>query len=95
MSTLNIEIDCPPGQTRPDVYFNYILKLLESCDDKQLWDFAKKCIGAESASRSFGNWSWYISFNRDNIHLKSILQTHFKTELTKLYNSGRIRYASW
>ena len=95
MSKLNIEIDCAPGATRPDVYFKRIMKSLGEVysDDKQITSFVEKNKDIEKISACFGNWEWNIEVEDEAIFNK--VQSHFKNEITKLYNNGLIRFGSW
>ena len=94
MSTLCIEIDCHPGTTRPDIHFKNIMNsLTEVYSNNQLIkEFVEKNKNIENISACFGNWEWNIKV--EDINVYNLVQTHFKKELTNLYNSGCIRYAS-
>lgn len=88
---LVIEIDCPPGYTRPDVYFNSIIDSLNNHQNDAIKEFSKTLKHLEPVSKRFGNWVWEI----DAKDLHSELQNIFKVKLTNIYNKGGVRYASW
>ena len=93
--SLNIEIDCAPGGTRPQTYFDNIAKLLSNNDNKIISEFGKKIEKKTPISAKFGSWDWVIELNESENSLKSNIQDIFKTELTNLFNCGAIRFASW
>jgi hypothetical protein len=97
MTAIIIEIDCAPGGTRPNTHFSNIVSKLEELnkDNDKIVAFAKSLQNLQHISARFGNWEWKIEFNDENIMLKDVVQNHFKTHLTSLYNSGAIRYAGW
>jgi hypothetical protein len=88
---LEIEIDCPPGYTRPDVYFKNIVETLKSNENKAIREFSETLKNLEPVSKRFGNWVWEI--DAKNLHTE--LQNIFKEKLTEIYNKGGVRYASW
>lgn len=81
MTEQSIELDCPPGSPRPG---DLILNVL-------------KGTGLESKipepSMCFGNWKWNFSEVPEEkwVEVKKVI----KPRITKLYNSGVIRYGSW
>lgn len=93
---LNIEIDCPPGYTRPQHYFDNIAKRLQQSSDECVCNVGKRIEGLSPISAKFGSWNWIINFDSENEkNTFTKVQQIFNSELTKLYNSGAIRYASW
>ena len=93
---LQIEIDCAPGGVRPQQFFNSIVnKISKDSLDEELTQFSEKLVDHSPVSSKFGCWEWIIEMD-DNISKHySFIQNIFKEELTKLYNSGAIRYARW
>lgn len=75
-----IHIDCAPGDPRPDVYLKIVLK------DTGIDPVPPK-------STFFGDWAFDFSHVDRDLWKKCV--PIFKERLTKLYNSGAIRYASW
>jgi hypothetical protein len=80
----SIDIDCPPMSPRPDSYLLGVLK-----------DTGIEVDDFEEPSRVFGNWCWILkaSANKDELYTKN--KPIYKERLSKLYNAGLIRYASW
>lgn len=80
MSEQSIELDCQPGNPRPGDLIEAVIA------DTGL---PKR----ETVSRVFGNWKWdYSDIPAEQWEkVKPIL----KERVTKLYNSGVIRYGSW
>lgn len=76
---ITIEIDCEPFAPRPDIYFKHIWQ--------QILDRADKI--PEAVSKFFGCWRW------DDITVSEDQQKEIGNYLTRLYNNGNIRYASW
>lgn len=93
--TLNIEIDCAPGGTRPQAYFDNIAKLLIQNENKTISEFGRRIEKKSPISTRFGSWDWVIELSEEELSIKSNIQEIFKKELTKLYNCNAIRYASW
>jgi len=93
---LQIEIDCAPGGTRPQQFFNNIVTNISTkSESEELKKFCKGLINLKPVSSRFGCWEWVIKID-DNISQHfSFIQTIFKEDLTSLHNSGAIRYASW
>lgn len=77
-----IELDCPPGQLRPDALLPGILEGTGLSVD----DF-------KNTSRSFGNWEYRIYKDKDADYLAA--QKKIKIRIENLYHQGRIRYGSW
>ena len=94
-SSLMIEIDCPPGATRPGHYFANIFQSLTTSDNEKISEYANQNKNKSPISTKFGNWEWILEFTEDQIEIKTIIKNHFIKELTSLYNVGAIRYASW
>ena len=93
--SLNIEIDCAPGATRPQTYFDNIAKLLIQNENKTISEFGKRIDKMKPISSKFGSWDWVITLTSEESTVKEQIQSYFKNELIKLYNSGGIRFASW
>lgn len=93
--SLNIEIDCAPGATRPQTYFDNIAKLLIQNENKTISEFGKRIDTMKPISTKFGSWDWVITLSGEELTLREQIQSCFKNELTKLYNLGAIRFASW
>lgn len=75
-----IELDCAPGNPRPGDLIEQVCEGLE-------------LTIPETSSRVFGNWTWDFS-HISEARWKEI-QPILKERITKLYNSGIIRYGSW
>ena len=80
MTEQTIEIDCAPGALRPG---DLIAGVIEGTG----------LLLKESSGRFFGNWTWDYSDVDPEVWIKA--NPVLKERLTKLYNSGTIRYASW
>ena len=75
-----IELDCPPGSPRPgDLIYGVIA--------------GTGLPERHSVSRLMGNWTW--DYNDIPIEKWEAIQPTLIERITKLYNSGRIRYGSW
>lgn len=81
-SEYTIELDCDPFSPRPNTLLPGVLNGTELTAD----DFV-------NTSRLFGNWTFNIIKEKEEIFQK--YRQHFKNQVTKLYNSGAIRYGSW
>ena len=93
---LQIEIDCAPGGVRPQQFFNNIVtKISEKSSSEELTQFSNKFTDHRPVSSRFGCWEWIIEMDDNTSKHFSFIQNIFKEELTKLHNSGAIRYASW
>ena len=77
-----IEIDAPPGATRPDIWMRQLLKEVNL-------DLEYK----DPESTIFGCWTWNYSELNDETWAK--LSQKAEEYLTIVYNRGHIRYASW
>lgn len=93
--SLNIEIDCAPGATRPQTYFDNIAKLLMQNENETINQFGKRIEKMQPISAKFGSWDWEITLSAEESTVIEQIQIYFKNELTKLYNTGAIRFASW
>lgn len=93
---LQIEIDCAPGGIRPQQFFNNIVtKISENSKSEELTKFSKNLIDFKPVSSRFGCWEWVIQIDNSISKHFAFIQNIFKEDLTSLYNSGAIRYASW
>jgi hypothetical protein len=77
-----IEIDCAPGNPRPDSYIKGVME-----------NSGVEFDGREPIGKLFGQWTWDFSDISDDIWQKA--QEVFAKRLTELYNFGAVRYASW
>lgn len=82
----SIEIDCPPGYPRPDVYFKQILEKTQMRPD---WFIT----GVEPITTFYGNWRWELKpeFNQAYERVKP----QVKQMVERFYHTGAIRYGSW
>lgn len=80
MKEQSIELDCAPGDPRPDVLIGTVLEGT---------GLAKK----ETCLRFFGNWKWDYSEVPEEEWER--IQPILKERITKLYETGVIRYGSW
>lgn len=80
MTEQTIEIDCAPGALRSG---DLIAGVIEGTGLPL----------KESSGRFFGNWTWDYSDIDAEIWNNAVIV--LKERLTKLYNSGTVRYASW
>lgn len=80
MTQQTIELDCPPGNPRPDQLLPMVLE-------------GTGLPIRERVGAFFGNWTWdYSDIPEEQFKAaKPIL----KERITQLYNSGAIRYGSW
>jgi hypothetical protein len=97
MPEINICIDCPPGYTRPNLYFkNIIEKLNETYSENvKITKFIQTNKNLQQISSRFGSWEWVIKIEECDTDIIDIIKSHFKIELTKLYQAGAIRFGSW
>lgn len=77
-----IELDCPPGAPRPDVYLPEVL----AGTGLTVADF-------EEPSKVFGNWKYRLKTEKNDVY-KGIQET-IKFRIKELYSRGCIRYGSW
>lgn len=75
-----IEIDCAPGNPRPDLYIKKIIK------DTTLPE-------REPVSKLFGNWTW--DYSDIDSELWSAIKPILQERITELFLQGCIRYGSW
>ncbi len=80
MSEQTIELDCAPGTPRPGDLITGVITNLD-------------LPVQEAVTKLFGNWVWDYS-DIDSGHWAKIQPT-LKKRITKLYNTGVIRYGSW
>ena len=79
-----IEIDCPPGATRPGDLFPGVIK------DTGLEETDFKCV-----SKFFGNWVFALKNDAKAETFEAVRRTTIKERITALYKQGWIRYGSW
>ncbi|QKF94220.1 hypothetical protein QKU48_gp0762 [Fadolivirus algeromassiliense] len=77
-----IELDCPPGSTRPDTCLSIVLSGLELTED----DFV-------ITSKFFGEWTFELKQEKNETYLK--LKKEISERIKKLHDQGFIRYGSW
>jgi len=82
MSKYTIELDCQPGSPRPGDLLPAVLK-----------DTGVTLDPTKPQATFFGNWEWVIPTEQEEA-FKAARET-IKARITKLYNSGAIRYGSW
>jgi hypothetical protein len=75
-----IELDCAPGQVRPDALLVGVLA-------------GTSLAPREPVSKFFGNWVFDYSDVADG--LWASIKPTLKERITALYHQGRIRYGSW
>lgn len=80
MSEQSIELDCAPGNPRPD---SYIAEVIEGTG----------LPAREPCSKFFGNWRWDYSDIDSAVYVAA--QPILKERITALYTKRRIRYGSW
>lgn len=80
MST--IELDCPPGPTRPDNLLPHVIK-----------DTGLEVEDFTITSKVFGNWEFTLKKEKQDTYekCKNVIEERIKD----LYKIGRIRYGSW
>jgi len=76
----SIELDCPPFYPRPG---DLIAGVIEGTG----------LVLKEDVSKVFGNWKW--DYSEVSCEEWDKIQPVLKERITKLYESGRIRYGSW
>lgn len=79
-----IELDCPPGNPRPDQLFPGVLE-----------GTGLKVTDFENVGRFFGNWTWALKERKglDKKYLKA--RSQIQKHVEELYHAGWIRYGSW
>ena len=94
MSKITIELDCPPGPTRPDTYYKQILEYIQ--ENNTLNNQVKEHVitkwdnDAKPVSTSFGNWTWELpalNIEEKNVELRKFI---FKI-IEHFYSNGLIR----
>lgn len=80
MSEQSIELDCAPGNPRPD---DLIAGVIEGTG----LELRETCM------RFFGNWKWM--YDDVPPEKWAEIQPTLKARITKLYEQGVIRYGSW
>lgn len=75
-----IELDCPPGNPRPDDLYPNVIKGLD-------------LPTREPVSKFFGEFTWDYQDIPPEKWKK--VQPILKERITKLYNQGLIRWGSW
>jgi hypothetical protein len=75
-----LEIGCPPGSPRPGDLYPGVIE-------------GTGLPTRESVSRCFGDWTWNYSDIDPELWKKA--QPVLKERLSKLYDDGTVRYASW
>jgi hypothetical protein len=80
----SIEMDCPPGATRPKHLIGEVLK-----------DTGLDVSDFETGDPFFGHQIWILkkSANKDELFTKS--KPTFKERIETLYHAGVIRYGTW
>lgn len=80
MAEQTIEIDCPPGGTRPGDLYPGVIE-------------GTGLEVRESVSRTFGNWVW--DYSDVSPEIWTLAEPTLEKRITSLYNRGLIRYGSW
>jgi len=80
MDEQSIELDCPPGWARPDLW---IVQVIEGTGLQR----------KEPVSKFFGNWKW--DYSEVSEARWQELRPLLKQRIVTLYNRGVIRYGSW
>jgi hypothetical protein len=75
-----IELDCPPGGTRPG---DLIGRVLEGIPVN---------VG-DPVSKFFGNWTWIVPEEATEAYEEH--RETVEERITALYHAGAIRYGSW
>jgi hypothetical protein len=81
-STYTIELDCPPGGTRPGDLIGGVIAGTGLPD-------------REPVSKVFGNWTWDYSDVSEISDLWPKIKDTLEQRITALHHSGKIRYGSW
>lgn len=76
----SIELDCPPGGTRPGDLIDGVLK-------------GTGLKAGEPVAKFFGNWEWQFDVAREKWETK--IQPIVGPRIEALYHAGTIRYGSW
>ena len=93
MHKLNIEIGCPPGNIRPFTLLIQLINLLSNSKKEKISNWARNYLESPpNTSITFGDMNCSLDIDED---IRGEVVAFFEKELTSLYNSGIIRYASW
>lgn len=93
MPELNIEIGCPPGNTRPFTLLMQLINILSNSKKEKISNWARNYLESPpNTSTRFGDMDCSLDIDED---IRDEVVGFFQKELTSLYNSGVIRYASW
>ena len=93
MPKLNIEIGCPPGNPRPFTLLMQLINILSNSQKEKIALWSKNYLqNPPDSSILFGDMECSLDIDED---IKEDVVVFFQTQLTSLYNSGVIRYASW
>jgi hypothetical protein len=87
MDEYSIVLDCAPGTPRPDSHFPGVIE----GSGLEVSDF-------RIVSKSFGAWTWELKDGpkvEEKKKLYDAAKGQFKTRITRLYDTGRIRYGEW
>tara|TARA_A100001015_G_C14751600_1_gene617798 strand:- start:90 stop:365 length:276 start_codon:yes stop_codon:yes gene_type:complete len=87
---LDLEIDCPPGQIRPNFYLELILSHLSKNENNEISVWALNNMNSKPFNTNFGEWSWNLKIE-DKI--KKEIVNIFITYLSEYHQNGLIRYA--
>ena len=95
--TLHIEIDCAPGSPRPGQYFKQISTFMSKNSNEYISGLGCRLIemNPDPVSKRFGNWEWDITLTDKEFVVSKDIKKIWEAELTRLYHSGHIRFASW
>lgn len=81
-NTYTIELDCPPGGTRPGHLIGDVIS-------------GTGLPTRDPVSKVFGEWTWDYSDVPDVAVLWPKIQDTLEERISALYNKGAIRYGSW
>ncbi len=93
---ITISIDCPPGSTRPNTYFKYIVNEIvgNSNASQEAKDYIKVYANKEKDSACFGEWTWNLEEPK-SASVRTEILSFFSASLTTYYHNGAIRSAEW
>lgn len=80
LKTLEIGIDCAPGDIRPDAYIGLVASIFGLTEIP------------ETTSRFFGAWTWHFKIQEEVFKAKD---EEARGVIRGLYQSGMIRGAQW
>jgi len=80
MSKYSIELDCQPGNPRPDALLPSVLQ-------------GTGITIGDPVSKVFGNWMWVIPEEQEAAY--ALVQPVIRDRIKELYAAGAIRYGSW